>query len=120
MPEAVPVAITTWEPSWARSAAARWWDQREVTPAPAHAAYTLGSTQVGQGTSAAARAGTSWTCCSRSLLAPLARVVSAVTGSNARRRGAAEPGGVEPEVDIAATVIPRADGPHRLLTGVGQ
>ena len=87
-------------PSWARSAAARWWAQREVSPAPAHAAWTLGSTHGGHGASDAERAGTSWTWSSRPSRGPEASEASVARGSNAARpRGA-----VRLLVDIAATV----------------
>src|SRR6476620_3772929 len=98
--------MSTWAPPLARSAASRWCDQSEVTPVPARAAYTDGSTQAGQSASCAARAGTSWTWRSRGARSPAARRARAASGSKPGRVADA----VRAGMDIAATVIPRADG----------
>ena len=82
LPDAVPVDRTTWEPAWARSAASRWCDQSSPMPEPANAAYTAGSTHSGHAAVDAVRAGTSWTCSSRSARPPAARAASTEPGSN--------------------------------------
>ena len=76
----------TCRPACARSAASRWCDHSEATPAPANAAYTCGSTQSGHSTVRAGRAGTSWTCTSRSARRPAAGARGPPPGRSPRRR----------------------------------